>query len=328
MTRRNKKIRRSRLNFHPITIGEPHLSGVAHLGLILIMHLFFFGTIASAQEFKVKADFDKVKETGFYKIPITPELTGYAKADFSDIRISDGANFVPYIPYERKPGSGLEKNSLSAIETNVRQKDCINGISYVILHNRLPYIVKEVDLNVEGPKFYNREAAVFVMENDKDSFGLNQPVDKFIISTGTPAIFFPFANRVMKANSINPEFKAATIVIEIDNKDNPPLKITGATMKQEINCLVAWLEKGKTYSLLAGSVNASAPQYDLSAFKDSIPYDIVTLSYGPIQLITNPAPSPIKPNTNYWLWPSILIAVLMLSGLTFRLLKDMKKAKI
>ncbi|HVX52426.1 MAG TPA: hypothetical protein VHB48_19865, partial [Chitinophagaceae bacterium] len=59
------------------------LSKIAGL-FCLLLHV-----TALPAQFKNKATLEPVKETGFYSIYVSPELSGYVKTDFSDLRIMD-----------------------------------------------------------------------------------------------------------------------------------------------------------------------------------------------------------------------------------------------
>jgi len=65
--------------------------------IICILSLCFC-VKAQAQHFKNKAAIEPVAKTGFYALPVSPELSGYLQTDFSDLRILDEkGNAVPYI---------------------------------------------------------------------------------------------------------------------------------------------------------------------------------------------------------------------------------------
>lgn len=60
--------------------------------------LFCSTGVSFAQQFHYKADLDPVKETGFYTIKFTSEITSHLKTDFSDFRIADeNGKWIPYI---------------------------------------------------------------------------------------------------------------------------------------------------------------------------------------------------------------------------------------
>lgn len=73
--------------------------------IILLLPVMLFSLCLNAQ-FRYIAALDSVKETGFYSIAITPELSSYLKTDLSDLRIIDEKKQqIPFIldrPYERR----------------------------------------------------------------------------------------------------------------------------------------------------------------------------------------------------------------------------------
>jgi hypothetical protein len=60
-----------------------------------IVILFYFPS--QAQTFRYKANIDPVKKSGFYSVTVTPQLSSYVKPDFSDLRIINENNPVPYL---------------------------------------------------------------------------------------------------------------------------------------------------------------------------------------------------------------------------------------
>ena len=61
-------------------------------------------SLTKAQSFRYQALTDSVRQTGFYSIPITPELSAHMQTDFRDVRIWDRKEKqVPYLVRSRKP---------------------------------------------------------------------------------------------------------------------------------------------------------------------------------------------------------------------------------
>lgn len=123
-----------------------------------------------------------------------------------------------------------------------------------------------------------------------------------------------------------PRIKASQLYFIIQNGDNPPLNITDLQTRQERISIIAYLEKGNSYQLLLDDSNAVRPVYDLEKFRDSLPQELPSLGYTSPALSNetgNSAKSDEK--TKGWLWPVIIAVLLLLGGLSYRLLKDMKK---
>lgn len=397
---------------------------------VLLLLVCSRGVIAPAQEYRVRAVLNAAPATGFYRIPVTAELSGYANNDLSDIRIADSNVFVPYInsreillmhpasftrfsissntadsnystiDLERPTHDAITALSLVIRNTSVErytmlsgsddkthwyiidehilfqpsgssngdnyiqtihfpqtsykylrlkinnahtdplnivdagifkrgdvytapgltqnpapaytQKDSSNHITYVVIRNKAPYLTGQLQLAISGPRFYNRNATVYVLAGDKDSSRLTYETGTFTLSSALPPVV------TIKSQ------KALSVILAIDNKDNPPLKINGITTLQEQQYLIAWLEKGKTYTLLACNPQATPPDYDLARFKDSIPAQLTTLEYDHLTTTTHIATTPATHSSDKWLWPIIIIAVAVMGFLTWRLMKDMK----
>ena len=93
--------------------------------------------------------------------------------------------------------------------------------------------------------------------------------------------------------------------------------------KQE---LVAYLEKGENYALVGGNDSVGSPNYDLNFFRDSIPSHLATLEYGEV-VANNREVKSSATNKNWWIWPAVILMVIVLALLTYRLMGDMKKTK-
>lgn len=407
--------------------------------LLAVLWSLCFGA-SYAQEYRVKASLNPVPATGFYKIPVTAELTAHAKADLSDIRILTDSTQVPYINgkeltrvYKKEaftefpvisnntdnkhttiilknPSSkGVTQLSVIMNNTMVNRYTSLSGsddnnhwfiindslhfygspatdqgnyiqtlylplcaykyfrlsinnagsdplkiigagilansdsstlpayvmnpaftvsqknddkTSQVIISGKTSYLVDSVLLNVTGPKFYDRQVKLYVGEDyiidsakmtDENVYPAS-PDATFTLSSASTASF--------RVNGL----KTGKLILEISNKDNPPLKVTGATTYQRQQYLVCWLEKGKSYILVAGNPAAVAPDYDLSHFKNDIPASLPILTYGEFSGKVFVCPGPPESN-NKWLWPTIIIAVIVLSFLTYRLMREMKHSE-
>jgi hypothetical protein len=187
------------------------------------------------------------------------------------------------------------------------QKDSSDGYSYIAIRSPEPYLLDRLQLQVSGPPFYSRPAQLF--DSAYRSNGKLVPLLSFDLSSNNPA-------------SVDLEgLKAASLLLKIDNGDNPPLKVTGVQAEQLQRALVAYLEGGKKYELLAGNEGAAAPRYDLAHFADSIPASLQTLSYGPLA-VTGAAVQQQKWKEGWWLWPAIVLMVGVLGLLTYRLVGE------
>jgi hypothetical protein len=99
------------------------ISKKKHNFLIIIVSLF---SLQSAAQFHYRALPDSVKETGFYSIAVTPELSSYLKPDLSDLRIIDEKKqWVPFIidyPYLKSPPEFFLFHNMTFQKTNSESK--------------------------------------------------------------------------------------------------------------------------------------------------------------------------------------------------------------
>lgn len=168
-----------------------------------------------------------------------------------------------------------------------------------------------------GTKFFDRNLVIYKAKIDSvPNSGPGDIIGHFSLISGPERqiIFIP-------------RIKATQFYFNIRNGDNPPLNITDLNSRQEKISIVTYLQKDSSYQLLVGNPLANAPDYEMERFRDSIPSEIQQLTYGEPVAYNNIA-SIEKPSekTKAWLWPVIFAVLLLLGGLSYRLLKDMKKA--
>ncbi|CAN5476400.1 hypothetical protein BH11BAC3_BH11BAC3_00060 [soil metagenome] len=187
--------------------------------------------------------------------------------------------------------------------------------SYLIVSQSKKYHVDKILLDIKGPAFYHREGEISVINSGRNKQHFNTASSyHFVLNAGTmPAIILP-------------KTKADSFLIVIDNGDNPPLKISAIHTQQKQVALISYLEKGKKYELRFSDPDAIFPNYDLQSFQDSIRQlqSLATGEITPISTSVNPV-TPVR--KNYWLWPVILLALAVLSFLSFRLVSDINKQK-
>lgn len=168
-----------------------------------------------------------------------------------------------------------------------------------------------------GTKFFDRNIVIYKAKIDTvPNSGPGDIIGHFSLLSGPERqiIFIP-------------RIKATQFYFIIRNGDNPPLNITDLNSRQEKISIVTYLQKDSSYQLLVGNPLANAPDYEMERFRDSIPSEIQQLTYGEPVAYNNIA-SIEKPSekTRAWLWPVIFAVLLLLGGLSYRLIKDMKKA--
>lgn len=196
------------------------------------------------------------------------------------------------------------------------QKDSSDGRSYIKVQQTAAFHADEILVDAAGAKFFKRNAALFLPQNDSSTVLRYNPEFSFVIASGSSSLF-----------SIK-KIKAAVFWLVIENNDNPPLQIKAVGTRQTITNAVAWLEEGKKYFLLADDAMAQQPDYDIASFKDSIPANIPVINIGPFTKIETPVITEQKNTDNkWWLWPAIIGAISILGFLSWKLLADMKKTE-
>lgn len=191
----------------------------------------------------------------------------------------------------------------------VKQKDSSNQTSYIHVQFNDTYLVNKLELSVQGAKFFRRELRIH-----EPVMNAATQVQSYSISSAAPASF-----------SLN--IKARALVLEIENGDNPPLKI-GAVKAYQVNkSLLAYLDPAIKYELLFGDPFAKAPNYDLRFFRDSITSNAADIGMGPVAKIdlAKKIDKPANKNNPLLLWIVIAAVLALLLTLTLQMTKEMKK---
>lgn len=195
------------------------------------------------------------------------------------------------------------------------QKDS-NNYSYIEVRQSNNYQFDKIFLKIGGAKFYEREVQLLIPVLGKGPISARRGklIGNFKLLSASPAVFEL------------PRTKAPLFFIVIKNGDNPPLKIENVLTQQQTFSLVAYLEQGNKYRLLMTDSLASFADYDLQSFKDSIT-SLQPLSYKNIQAIKKDTINNTDPGKNRWVWPTIILAAIVLCFFTYRLTTDMNQSK-
>jgi hypothetical protein len=194
--------------------------------------------------------------------------------------------------------------------TTYSQKDSVDGNTYVSVHNTRAYPVDRVSLILSNVKLYNRPVRAYSIDNEKRQ----KLITVSQLRSGE------------EATIVLSPVKTKDLLLVIENGDNPPLKVNAVKTQTRVRELLAYLENGKQYTLFGGNDSATAPEYDLASFRDSIPSHSPTLNHG--TLVQNEATVAGKTtNYNWWIWFAIVTALTVLVSLTYRLMADIKRGK-
>ncbi len=114
--------------------------------------------------------------------------------------------------------------------------------------------------------------------------------------------------------------KSDRFLLMIEKGPDPPLKVEKVVLYQRKRSLVAYLEQGEPYELLLGGKLGPIPSYELARYRDSIPDEVPLLGAGaPVPIDT---PKGARKGSFYWIWGSIIVAVLVLALFTYRMIRE------
>jgi hypothetical protein len=180
-------------------------------------------------------------------------------------------------------------------------------ISYVTIQLTDKFQVNKIHLDIKGAKYYRRTISVY-------------DAGKRI-----PELISEAEISSTASNDLYLSIKTNKIRFEIENGDNSPLIVTGATVYQTDQYIISYLEPGKQYYLLTGNAKTEAPNYDLKFFTDSLQSFIPAINH--LEVSANPAYKQTvatKAKTEYtpFIWGAIIIALILLSLLTWKMIGE------
>jgi len=186
------------------------------------------------------------------------------------------------------------------------QVDSADKNTYLHIKQPAAYHFTRIRLLIKGPHFYQRSIDILT--------GANTSSNELV--SGKKTVF-----------SVQPS-NDSTFLIKIYNGDNPALQVDSVLTEQESKQVVTYLEAGKTYHLLMHDPLAIKPVYDLKQFKDSISYDIPTLQVVSVEKINSVQPADNSFISKNWIWPVIIIVLIVLGFFTLRLTREVGKRDV
>lgn len=230
-----------------------------------------------------------------------------------------------YYAFAEKKG-----NSQAIPEPVITQRE-EGSQSFVNLHFDGPHYLDQFLLEVDGPELYMRSARL----EKKTDGGQYITLQRFQLSS-----------KMLNQLSLDHE-RGSDWRLVIENKDDKPIQIAGVQARQRQLFLTAKLLPKAKYKLMVADENLRAPEYDLGYFKQDLPALRSVASTGePMDLrkpvaASLPIPSrdtvaaqpqagvvvPEKPlfQQPVFLWGGIGLIVLLVGGMSLKLLKEMKK---
>jgi hypothetical protein len=207
-----------------------------------------------------------------------------------------------------------------------------------------PHYLDQVLMEVDGPELYLRNATL----QKKDVGGSFENVRQFQLSSKA-------LNQLQLERERGTEWR-----LLIENKDDKPIRIAGVQARQRQQYLTAKLEGKGAYKLVVGEEGLRAPEYDLAFFKNDLPKVRPSATVGAVKGLLQPVATGADANGGgdslsggtvqplvgsggagasaggvegdkpiyqrpVFLWAGIGLIVLLVGGMSLKLLKDMKK---
>lgn len=204
--------------------------------------------------------------------------------------------------------------------------------SVIDMHFDADHYFDQLLLEIDGPELYLRQASL----ERKNASGGFEKEQQFQLSSK--------ALNVVELDQV----RAGDWRLVIENKDDKPIRIAGVQARQRKLVLTAKFNAADRYRLKLGDEGLRAPAYDLAYFKDDLPKQRAEAAIGTLANLQQPAvaappvatsdgaPAPTanaavttteKPlyQQPWFLWVGIGLVVVMVGGMSLRLLKDMKQ---
>jgi hypothetical protein len=200
--------------------------------------------------------------------------------------------------------SPAEKHYLIKNPSNLFVRKDSSKITWLTVDNSKNFHISNVLLFIKSSRFYKRQVEVIAG---------GMLAGNFIISSDSVV------------NLSLPIFNDSSFTIKIYNEDNPPLEIAAVSTAQNEEKIIAYLESGKSYDLEMTNAGANPPHYDLVSFKDSIPKEVKEIGFSNISKISTAVKVSNSYFKQFWLWPTLIFALVVLGLFTYRLTQDVAK---
>jgi hypothetical protein len=182
--------------------------------------------------------------------------------------------------------------------------------SWVTVDFSSPAFIDELNFSISSPAYYLRNANIYY-ENE------NQPGVKHYHRS-----FLLDSRHDTKFNTNH--IKTKKLWIEINNGDNPPLKIAKVNFYQLNQYLIASLERDINYFLMYGDSTLTVPNYDLQYFTNVIPSTLPVIMPAKAEPVNAAAILAEKGffSDKKMIWVVLILVVTLLSYATYRMLNE------
>lgn len=195
---------------------------IIHLSLTLVICLL--SNLGLKAQFKSSAVLGPVTKTGFYAVAVTPELSGYLKTDFSDLRVVDDAGKQAAYIVQRRFGTSIKDTSIYKPLSIITKQQADSGKTVVVIANPTASKLQSVALLI-GNASVNRMANISGSDDNNHWYSIAENINlerKFITDTDRYAQIVTF-----------PLVSYRYIRLVIYNGKNDPLNIISAGRYQD-----------------------------------------------------------------------------------------------
>ena len=236
---------------------------------VLAICISLGGSHAGAQGvFMYKAVLDTIRKDAFYEIDLPPALVAKCRGDLGDLRIlGPGKRFVAYVLKDPSTSAEGEKKYAVLPGAVMVQKDSSDRHSYLTVEFPEDYQFDWLAFLIRSPTYYRRTVQVAAAGANPGEWA---KLDDIVLEPKRH--FFKI-----------PNVKTRRLRIDIANADNAPLVISEVEGFQTGRSLLAYLQAGFVYRVVAGNEQATAPEYDLKYFTDSVRGTPQELAPGPVE---------------------------------------------
>lgn len=248
----------------------------------------------------------------------------YKNVSFSDSRYtfyrlhiptaSDPELIIPKLSMNSTKGGKIRKYSLVSQNT-IQNKKEKTTVTILELKEAVP-ISHVLILFADKFDFYRHISIEYLVDSVKTEKGyLEQYMD---ISGG-------IVSSLEKNEFTLPEIITKKLRITIRNDDNQPLTIKNIEVDGYVYEVVARFTTPAAYFFVYGTKNESYPNYDIEHFKELIPTDLKTLSFGEEFLIKSEDKEEVEEaffKSKFWLWGIMGVIIFLLGWFSFKMLRS------
>ena len=192
-------------------------------------------------------------------------------------------------------------------------KDYNRTIIHAKLNSKLPICNLKIHVS-DTVDFYRQLTIKYITDSTKTQTGWHK--NHRTLTTGT-------LNSIEKNEFRLPCTMFDNLIIEIENRNNTPLKVDSISLSGYVYEIIArFNDNAASYFLYYGSKNAAKPDYDIKHFSDRIPENLLETSLGEKIALDKKPESQIKPlfQSKWWLWGIICVIIVVLGWFSRKML--------